>query len=616
LNLSIRLPVIALAGWLAVSASAAERSYSPYTGESFPRNLYWGDTHVHSSWSVDAGNTGNLRIGPDHVFRFARGEEVEAHNGMKLRLRRPLDFVLLSDHAEYLGVMPRLDAGDELARRTEAGERWYQYRKNGELLKLFGEFAASMLSLEDAIGNEALEDAVWQDVVANAERYNQPGRFTAFIGYEWTSSSNGNNLHRNVIFRDGADRTQNHRPFSSLDSADPEDLWRALDRYQQRTGGRVMAIPHNSNLSGGLMFTNETFSGEPFTPAYAKTRAYWEPMVEVTQYKGDSETHPILSPDDAFAEYETWNTNLAGHPNEDTQLPASYIRSALKSGLALRAALGVNPFAFGLIGSTDSHTGFATAEEDNYWGKFTKSEARPGRWNQSFYPEGVRAGSQHYEWEMAASGYAGIWARENTREALFDALARRETYATTGPRIAVRFFGGWRFEPGDESRPDVAVTGYSRGVPMGATLPARADAAAPTFLVSVLKDPEGANLDRVQIVKGWLEADGRLRERVYDVALSDDRKIVDGRANTAVGSTVDVENATWTNTIGAVALSGVWLDPEFDPQQSAFYYLRALEVPTPRWTAYDAKFFGDEIDPKVPMTTQERAYTSPIWYTP
>jgi hypothetical protein len=600
--------------------SKDESSYSPYAGEVHPRNVYFGDLHVHTSWSPDAGNFGNLQLGPDEAFRFASGEEVSAHNGMAVRLRRPLDFLLVSDHSEYLGLMPRLDAGDPLARSTEVGEHWYQLRKTGKMEQIFIEFADSILSGEDVVKNEALRAAVWQDVVANAERHDRPGIFTAFIGYEWTESDGGNNLHRNVLFADGAEKAGQTQPFSSFDSPDPEDLWRALARYEEETGGRVLAIPHNSNLSGGMMFATETRKGGALNRDYAERRARWEPLVEATQYKGDSETHPFLSPDDEFADYETWNGNLGGESNDSSTLRSSYVRSALGIGLDLGAALGANPFKFGLIGSSDSHTGLAAADEDNFWGKFSEAEARPDRWQQPFFPPGMEREIQYFEWQMAASGYAAVWARENTRAALFDAMRRRETYATTGPRMVVRFFGGWDFEAGDEHSPDLAITGYDGGVPMGGDLAAPPDGrkgTSPRFLVSVLKDPEGANLDRVQIVKGWRDAEGALQERVFDVAVSDGRRIDrKGRAKKDVGSTVDIEKATWTNSLGAVQLAAVWEDPNFDASEPAFYYLRAIEIPKPRWTAYDARFFGIEMSDEVPMTTRDRAYTSPIWYTP
>ena len=596
-------------------------SYSPYAGEDIPREVYWGDLHVHSSWSVDAGNTGNVRVTPDLAYRFARGEEISAHNGMRVRLRRPLDFFLLSDHAMYLGVMPRLDAGDPLARRTEGAERWYQLRQQGNYQQVFAEFGQSVLANEPAFEDRELLTAVWKDVVANAERYNDPGRFTAFIGYEWTATPNGNNRHRNVLFADGAARTGQQLPFSTFDSQDPEDLWAHLAKYEEQTGGRVLAIPHNSNVSAGQMFDVETVAGEPLDRDYAERRMRFERIVEATQYKGDSETHPVLSPDDEFADYETWSGgNLGGRVvPEGENLEGSYVRSALKRGLALGAELGTNPYQFGMIGSTDSHTGMATGAEDNYWGKFTKTEANPERWSTGLFPEtsAMRIPVQYYEWQMAASGYAAVWARENTRRSLFDAMARRETYATTGPRMVVRLFGGYDFEAGDEDTPDLAALGYREGVPMGGELPAAPKGRAPAFLVAALKDPEGANLDRVQVVKGWLDAKGGLHERIYDVAASGHRKIDrKGRVAEDVGSTVDVANASYTNSIGATSLRAVWRDPDFDPKQAAFYYVRVIEIPKPRWTAYDAKFFGVEMSEEVPMVVRDRAYTSPIWYAP
>ncbi|MCB9725033.1 MAG: DUF3604 domain-containing protein [Spirochaetaceae bacterium] len=603
----------------------ATPTYSPYADEHFPRQVFFGDLHVHSSWSADAGNMGNRRIGPDEAFRFARGEELVAHNGMAVKLRRPLDFLLVSDHAEYLGVMNMLDRDDPVLLETETGARWSGWRKSGRDLEVFAEFGISLLEHRDLIDSPVLEKTVWGRVVENAERWNEPGRFTAFIGYEWTATPGGKNLHRNVLLADGAERARQVVPTSSLDDPRPESLWDWMVGYEQTTGGRVLAIPHNSNVSGGLMFALQDSAGAPFDAAYARRRARLEPIVEATQYKGDSETHPLLSPNDEFADYETWDRaalGAAGH--EEGWLPAEYVRPALRNGLAEQARLGVNPFQFGLIGSTDAHTGLATADEDDFWGKATKSEPSPTRWETGLFPgspDQQEGGLQYYEWEMAASGYAAVWATENTREALFDAMQRRETYATTGPRMTVRFFGGFDFEAEDATRPDLPRTGYAKGVPMGGELAAPATGegrpSAPTFLVGALRDPEGANLDRVQIVKGWLDAEGATHERVYDVAVSGGRRIGrDGRARKAVGSTVDVENVTWSNTIGAAALTGFWKDPDFDPAESAFYYVRVLEIPKPRWTAYDRRFFGVEMPEEVPMTTQDRAYTSPIWYTP
>jgi hypothetical protein len=615
-------------------AEAQPVAYSPYADESIPRDVWFGDLHVHSSWSADAGNMGNRRIGPDEVYRFARGETVTAHNGTPVRLRRPLDFLLLSDHAEYLGVMNMLDREEPVLLQTQTGRRWLGWRQSGEHLKIFAEFGMALMEGRDVIGSEAVAQTAWSRVVANADRWNDPGRFTAFIGYEWTSTPGGKNLHRNVLFADGSDRAGQVLPYSSMDDPRPEGLWGFMGRYEAETGGRVLAIPHNSNVSGGLMFALRDSAGNPIDRAYAIERARREPLVEVTQYKGDSETHPFLSPNDEFADYETWDRGALGAGgHEDAYYAGEYVRAALKSGLMLERRVGTNPFKLGMIGSTDAHTGLAAADEDDFWGKATKSEPGPERWRTPLFPEPTaEAGDdvltefaaetnsiQWYEWEMAASGYAAIWAKENSREALFDAMRRREAYATTGPRMTVRFFGGFGFEPRDADAPDLAQVGYAKGVPMGGDLSRldRGEAGAPSFLVAALRDPEGANLDRLQIVKGWIAADGTAQERVYDVAVSGGRRIgADGRSREAVGSTVDVANATWANSIGAGQLSAWWQDPEFDPDRRAFYYLRVIEIPKPRWTAYDARRYGTEMDTQVPMTTQDRAYTSPIWYTP
>lgn len=602
---------------------ADEKSYSPYAGEDFPRNVYFGDTHIHTSWSADAGNMGNRRIDPDAAYRFARGKEVTAHNGMRVRLVRPLDFVLLSDHAEYLGVMNMLDRDEDVLLSTETGKRWSRWRKSGEHLKVFGEFGQSLLEGRNIINDKRVELTAWSRVIANADRWNDPGRFTAFIGYEWTSTPGGKNLHRNVIFRDDGARAGTVIPISSFDDAAPESLWRFMADYEKTTGGRILAIPHNSNVSGGLMFALEDSEGQPIDAAYAAERARREPLVEATQYKGDSEAHPLLSPNDEFADYETWDRAALGAPADGTpNREAEYVRPALKNGLALEKRTGQNPFKFGVIGSTDAHTGLGTAAEDNFWGKATKTEASATRWSTGLFPEpmaGTGGSVQWYEWEMAASGYAAVWAHENTREALFDAMQRRETYATTGPRMTVRFFGGFDFEQADATAPDLARVGYAKGVPMGGDLTGAAatQSQGPTFLVSALRDPVGAHLDRVQIIKGWLDAEGKTHERIFDVAVSGHRKINrKGRAKESVGSTVDVAQASYTNSIGASALSAFWRDPDFDATTRAFYYVRVIEIPKPRWTAYDARYFDVEMQDEVPMTTQDRAYTSAIWYTP
>ncbi|MGH8243887.1 MAG: DUF3604 domain-containing protein, partial [Steroidobacteraceae bacterium] len=459
----------------------------------------------------------------------------------------------------------------------------------------------------------------WELNLKAAEDYNEPGRFTAFIGFEWTSNTGGNNLHRVVMFRDGADKAGRIEPYTTIrpvGSDDPKDLWKYLQAYEEKTGGQTLAIAHNGNLSNGIMFpVVDSFTGQPITKEYADTRARWEPVYEATQIKGDGEAHPFLSPNDEMAGYEIWdkfNLNMSV-PKEKPMLQYEYARTALQIGLQLEAKLGTNPYKFGMIGSTDTHTGLATADEDNFFGKHSGTEPNAKRME---HPVGCFGDNCLLGWSQAASGYAAVWATENTREAIFDAIERKETYATTGPRMVVRFFGGWDFVEADAANRLPADVGYSKGVPMGGDLRAAPSGKSPTFLVGAMKDPLSGNLDRVQIVKGWIDAGGARQEKVYDVAWSDGRKKGANGKLPPVGNTVDVKNATWTNTIGASELITVWKDPDFDPKLRAVYYVRVIEIPTPRWTAYDAKYFGENAPAEAPMTTQERAYTSPIWYTP
>jgi hypothetical protein len=460
-----------------------------------------------------------------------------------------------------------------------------------------------------------LESAIWTVVAQTADRTNEPGVFTAFTGYEWTSMIEGNNLHRIVIYKGDASKTASRVPVSSLDSPDPEDLWTALADYEETTGDDAFAIPHNGNLSNGMMFERRRIDGSDFDADYAKRRAKWEPLVEVTQIKGDGETHARLSPNDEFANYESWDTtNLGGtEAKTDAMLPGEYARSALGIGLQVERDTGVNPYRFGMIGSTDSHTALATSREENFFGKHSGMEPSATRMTDALAKVQDAA---VFGWQMAASGLAAVWAKENTREALFEAMERRETYATTGTRMRIRLFGGFDFEAADLAAPDFAARGYGRGVPMGGVLPKAGMFAKPGFLVRAMRDPDGANLDRIQIVKGWVAKDGERKEKVYDVALSDGRVVgPDGRAP-AVGNTVDVKRATYQNSIGAALLEAYWEDPDFDRRQSAFYYVRVIEIPTPRWTAYDAAVFDAEIPEITESVTQERGYTSPIWYSP
>jgi hypothetical protein len=502
-----------------------------------------------------------------------------------------------------------------LITKTDVGRQWQTYVEEGDLAKFFGAFVNSMQNKEeDPALPAAVRQTVWSGVAKTADRHNKPGVFTAFSGYEWTSMISGNNLHRVVVFKDDADKVSQMIPFSGQDSLDPRDLWQALANYETATGGEVLSIAHNGNLSNGMMFPDETVGGSPIDEAYASLRARFETVYEVTQVKGDGEAHPVLSPDDEFADFENWDWDNIGRTQkkEDWMLPQEYARGALKRGLRFEDELGVNPFKIGLIGSTDGHNSISTPEEDNFFGKFPESEPGPARLENAMALDRLWQNSL-----LVASGYAAVWAKENTRAAIFDAIKRREVYATTGSRIKVRFFSGWEFDETDIHRPAMLDIAYGTGVPMGGDLSKAKRGQVPKFLVIAAMDADGARLDRIQIIKGWMDKAGKLQEKVYDVAWSDDRKL-DKRTGKlpAVGNTVDVENATYLNTIGAPQLSTYWEDPDFDRAERAFYYARVLEIPTPRWTTYDSAYFNVELQDDVPSSIQDRAYTSPIWYTP
>ncbi len=609
----------------AANAFPAQDYFSPYAGRNFPDQVFWGDTHLHTGMSMDAGAFG-ARLSPDDAHRFARGEELISSTGQPVRLDRPLDFLVVADHSDNMGFFPRLFAGDRDMLADPTGRRWYDMIQEGgqagvqvavEVIQKFSNntFPPALASLP---GTAAYRSA-WEETIDAAEKYNDPGKYTAFIGYEWTSNTGGANLHRVVIFRDDGVRTGLIEPYTTLKplgSDNPRDLWNWLQNYEDRTGGRVLAIAHNGNLSNGVMFPwIESFTGQPIDLEYAETRARWEPLYEATQIKGDGEAHPYLSPNDEFADYETWdqgNLDLT-EMKENDMLQYEYARSGLQVGLLAAAQLGVNPYKFGMIGSTDSHTGLATAGEDNFFGKHSGVEPGPERY---LHPMAKMGDVEYTSWSMAASGYAAVWATENTRRAIFDAMMRKETYATTGPRMLVRFFGGWEFTEADAGSRLPANVGYAKGAPMGGDLGAAPDGRSPSFLVAALKDPLSGNLDRIQIVKGWLDSSGDRQEKIYDVVWSGDRTPGSDGKLPPVGNTVDLANATWTNTIGATELIGVWEDPDFDASENAVYYARVLEIPTPRWTAYEEVRYGITMPDEVPMITQERAYTSPIWYTP
>ena len=536
----------------------AKPEFSPYAGREYPSSVFWGETHLHTAVSVDAGTM--CTVGQEDAFRFARGEEVTTTHGLRAKLRRPLDFMVLTDHAEMYGLMPQLIAGDPEILAQEKGREWHEALTSGDSDKAFAtamEIVGSLSASDEPINSDRVVKSAWRSYTALADKYNEPGRFTALIGYEWTAIG-GFNLHRNVVFRGDSSAANQTVPFSQYDSQNPEDLWRALVAFEEKTGTEVLAIPHNGNLSNGRMFTVETFSGDPLTRELAELRARMEPLVEVTQIKGDSETHPLLSPTDEFADFERWDrSNLNGTElKEDWMFEYEYSRAALQTGLMLDAQLGANPFKFGMAGGSDSHTALSTVEEENFFGKHSGVEPEPHRWEHVVI-EAPDPDLTVYGWQQAAAGRTAVWATENTREAIFDAMKRKEAYATTGPRIMVRFFG-----------------------------------------------------------EGWLDRGGERHEKVYDVVWSDGRRRGSDGKVPPVGNTVDVKRATWSNSIGAPELIAVWEDPDFDPEERAFYYARVIEIPTPRWTAYEALRFDIEMSDEVPMIVQERAYTSPIWYSP
>jgi len=631
LTLSVSLPALAQfpgtpAGQL-LSDAYTGKAYSPYAKRNFPERPLWGDSHLHTSLSMDAGLFGN-RLPPTEAYRLARGEEVISSTGQPVRLSRPLDWLVIADHSDGMGMVGDIVNGKPSLLAYEQARRWNKGMSEGgdaavaAALDLIGTFSQAKMDPEMfalySPGSKIYKN-LWEQVIADAETFNDPGRFTALIGFEWTSLVKGANMHRVVIMRDGPTRARQVVPYTTqapVGSPNPRDLWKYLANYEERTQGEILAIAHNGNLSNGIMFPLEAqWEGTKLDDTYVTERIKWEPLYEITQIKGDGEAHPFLSPDDEFADYENWDIgNLdVSEAKTDAMLAGEYAREALKRGLAIEARLGTNPYKFGVVGATDSHTSLATAEEDNFFGKHTGYEPKPGRMSHPFMEN---ENGKIMGWQMVASGLGAVWATENTREAIFDAMQRKEVYGTTGPRMSVRLFGGWDFIEQDlNSRMPVRL-GYEKGVPMGGDLRVMPEGAkAPSFMVYALRDPEGANLDRIQIVKGWLDAEGKTLEKVYDVVWAGERAVVDGKLP-PVGNTVDVANANWINSIGASELGVVWTDPDFDAKQKAFYYARVLEIPTPRWSTYDAFRFGVDIPEGAPTSTQERAYTSPIWYTP
>ncbi len=589
----------------------------------YPEQVLFGDTHLHTSNSSDAFAFG-VRLGPEDALRFARGEEVTSTTGIKAKLDRPLDFLVISDHSDGLAALKAIYDAPRILLRDPILQRWHDMLHTGpkesmavatELIDRFSRRDLP-LAMQDKAANDKRQAKTWTAFTSTIEDYNEPGKFTAFDGFEYTLMPKGDNLHRVVIFRDGKEKVDQVLPFSSLIGTTPDQLWDYMDAYSKKTGGQILAIPHNSNVSNGLMFQMVQPGGGPITAEYARRRAAHEPLVEATQIKGDSEAHPFLSPNDEFADFgkagwELGNLTLES-AKTNSMFAGEYIREALKRGLQIEARTGVNPYKLGMIGSTDSHTALSTGDENSFFGKHSGVEPDA---NRAMKPQGFGSGRGRFGWHYLAGGYAAVWAKANTRGAIFDAMMRRETYATTGPRMTVRFFGGWDFAAAD-LKADWVKAGYARGVPMGGDLNG-GKGKAPSFIVSALKDPMGANLDRVQVVKGWLDKSGALHEKIFNVVWSspETRKLAAGKIP-AVGDTVNLAAATYTNSIGAPVLATVWTDPEFDAGIKSFYYVRVLEIPTPRWVLFDALRYKAKLGLEVRLKDQERAYTSPIWFHP
>ena len=564
-------------------------------------NLYWGDLHIHTGYSTDAYTNG-VRATPDDAYTFVKGGEIEHAAGYGIRMDRPLDFAAVTDHSEYIGVLRATEPDLPLKSR---GLR-QRLLEDGPLKNTLL-LAQTMLGfdLENAIvpGWEDISRGAWKDIVAAAERHNDPGRFTAFIGYEWTSMPGDRNLHRNVIYRG---KRVPPLPYSSVDSEDPRDLWQALTE-QRANGMEAFAIPHNGNVSDGLMYDSVMYDGDTMDADYARVRMENEPLSEMFQVKGSSETHPLLSDEDQFAGFEIYDTVLA-QSQDDSIAKGSYIRDALRVGLEMSHSENFNPYRFGVIGSSDGHNASSPVDENNYHGKLPildgSAALRMGEAN--LYPSNMPGGPR-----WSAAGLAAVWAPENTRGALYDAMRRMETYATSGPRIALRFYGGWNFPDDLMAQRDWITHAQQQGVPMGQDLPNHGDG-TPKFAVWAIRDPASGNLDRIQIVKGWVDATGNSHEKIFNVSWSGQRVLDESGQLPDVGNTVDVSTATFSNSIGEEQLATVWIDPEFNSAQEAFYYARVIEIPTPRWTTFDAVQLG--IAPIEPSSLQERAVSSAIWY--
>jgi len=592
-------------GTTVVAASGLTRPAMPERNPD--REAYFGETHLHTSWSFDAYIFGNMTTGPEDAYKFALGQPIKHPAGYDIKITRPLDFMAVTDHAEYEGAI-RLanEPGSALSKLPIADK--LKVRSKDDIQKIYLFLGTSILKNEPIkeLVDPTVAGSVWNEVVKTADKYYQPGKFTTFAAYEWTSMPDNRNMHRNIIFQDS--KKVPDLPFSSIDSNHPEDLWNWMDG-QRKAGNELLAISHNANLSDGIMFPLEVDSkNRPIDAAWAQQRVNNEPLTEIHQLKGTSETHPALSPNDEFADYEILNYLLGGI-DRAPKLHGSYIREAYENGLAMQQTRGYNPYKMGVVGASDSHNTASGYSQSDYFGGHGLLDASPKERLSGKKEAGLNMGL------LSTAGLGGVWAESNTREAIFNAMQRKETFGTSGVRIKVRMFGGWEFRPDILEQKDWVKSGYGKGVPMGGDLPVK-KGKEPIFIVWAVKDPDDANLDRIQIIKGWTK-DGQIFEKVYDVAWSGNRKPDPATGKIPpVGDTVDVKNAAYTNIIGAVELKKVWKDPDFDAELYAFYYARVIQIPTPRWTTYDAKKLGVPPPSFVAPTVQERAWTSPIWYTP
>ena len=576
-----------------------------YAEEHSELQVWFGELHIHSGWSFDSYFL-QVRSTPDDAYRFNRGHAIEHYGGETVRSRAPLDFMALTDHAEYLRFGQLLTDDDHPLSQTEFGKRFASDDVNisrpafeqmtGKDPDDFPKFPGSL--------EEDSARSVWSEYVALAEKYNEPGKFTTFVGYEWTALPESQNLHRNVIFA-GTDVPA--LPFSSVQSINPEDLWAWMDDAR-RAGDDVLAIPHNSNLSNGLMFESTDTAGNEIDASYASLRMRNEPLVEISQIKGTSETHPALSPNDEWANFEILDTLIAAHTTVG-KTEGSYAREALLNGIEMQSGRGINPYQFGMIGSSDGHNSTSPVDEDNYTGKMGAMDGTPQlrREGNAIHPSNA---------SYSAAGLTGVWAEENTRESIFAALKRKETFATSGTRIRLHLFAGWDYSSEILSSADWQSEAYSAGTPMGGTVSPQAGNESLKLIVRAIKDPASAWLQRAQIVKGWVE-NGERREQVFDVACSD------GMSPDAIthrcpdnGASVNVATCDYSKTAGDTEFAVVWEDPAFDASQYAFYYARVLENPTCRWSTWEANRHGWPLLDNVPATLQERAWSSPIWYSP